>query len=293
MYARRRRTREPASRSMRRSCPAAKVPSTRRGTPIPGWSSYWSNPRKPDEPQRVEFVPSVGLRRPQMGLVDASIGARTSTPCAPRYRRWSTRPSADLAGLPRPWRQADPVHGLGRSGRAQRSDIVELLREDPAARGLRAALHGAGHVALCRRGRAPPTSRRRRAIPCRRSSDAQHDMAVVLRELGREEAAAAARSSPPSSRVPTHATARAPFSSSGRSASGPRSPDIKAARRRSTRASSADDGLGEGPRAWRHGTSDDALKARYFRAFTEPGAHWYGPPRRGRERPFCRLKSTT
>ena len=41
------------------------------------------------------------------------------------------------------------------------------------------------------------------------------------------------------------------------------------------------------------GAASGRAKTRNFRPFTEPGTHWYGPPRRGRGRPFCRSNSTT
>ena len=37
----------------------------------------------------------------------------------------------------------------------------------------------------------------------------------------------------------------------------------------------------------------EGLKSAIFQAVYRTGTHWYGPPRRGREWPFCRLKSTT
>ena len=161
-------------------------------SPLIGWSLYWADPEKPGEPQRADFFRHWAFHDASWDwwTFDWSKDVDRATAgawAAGRCRRSRPRP------LPRAWRQADPVHGVGRSGGLALRDINYYDQVVARGAGNTEAAHladtqsfarlymvpGMGHCALGDGATYFSNATRNSSPPV---EDAQHDMGLALTE---------------------------------------------------------------------------------------------------------------
>ena len=141
-----------ADRRAHRQADLCALPAGQRGLdgqadrPLSGLERLLGQPAQAGRAAAHRFDPALGLRRSQVELVDLRLGQghrHGARQAVADDRRHRSRPRR----LPQAWRQADPVHGLGRSGgRCVRHH--RLLRPARDTGRLCATLHGAGHGPL-------------------------------------------------------------------------------------------------------------------------------------------------
>ena len=187
----------------------------------PGWSAYWANPRKPDEPQRIDSIRLWVYDDPNWNWWTFDWGKDIDTVRA-KLSPMIDATDPDLSAFRKHGGKLimfmgwdDPVGAALRHHR--------LLRQARDARGLCAALHGAGHGPLrprTRRHQLLDRDARFGAAGQRRQARHGRGPARVGREGRRRRTRSWRRTS--TDRRPARARARSP--SSVRSAPGRRSP---------------------------------------------------------------------